>query len=63
MQATIAEIEDNENMTKNSISDARMMLSEMYETKNESFYECFIEFNSTMLGSKSNSKIQQHRPP
>ena len=63
IKATIAEIEENENMTKNSISDARMMLSDMYETKRESFYRCFTEFNSTMLGSTKNSKIAAHRPP
>lgn len=62
IKATIADIEENENLTKNSISDARMMLSEMYETKRESFYRCFTEFNSTMLGSTKNSKIV-HRPP
>ena len=47
----IADIERNENLTKNSIQDAHLILSEMYETKKESFYQCFVEFNSTMLGS------------
>lgn len=62
VKVTIAEIENDENVAKNSISDARMMLSEIFETKRESFYQCFTEFNSTMLGSNKNSKVI-HRPP
>ena len=62
VKATIADIENTEIYTKNSICDARMMLSDMYETKKESFYQCFTEFNSTMLEKDSNSAIK-HRLP
>ena len=30
----------------------------MYETKKESFYQCFIEFNTTILEKDTNSAIK-----
>ena len=63
--STLKDLDQEKTELTGSIEEARMLLSEMFETNKDSFYQCFHEFNSTMLGGSNNNKYlpQRLQPP
>ena len=53
MVQTIGQIESMQGETKNSIDEARMMLSEIYESNIDSFQQCFAEYHTSVMSSVS----------
>lgn len=53
MVQTIGQIESMQGETKNSIDEARHMLSDIYESNIDSFQQCFTEYNQSILATVS----------